>query len=219
MHWLRRLFRKEQSEKQLDAELRFHLERQISDNIAAGMSHEEARRRAQLDFGGLETIKQETREARRGILLETLFQDLRYAFRMLRKNPGFTIAAAMTLALGIGANTAIFSIVNATILRPLPYKDSARIVSLSTHTAMFPTFSLGLTWVDLQQIRSQVSSLEQTAAYNETEKTLTEKGAPAILGVASVSDGFFEELGTNAQLGRLLTEQDTSRRAESRRCP
>ena len=210
MHWLRRLFRKEQSEKQLDAELRFHLERQISDNIAAGMSHEEALRCARIDFGGLETIKQETREARRGILLETLFQDLRYAFRMLRKNPGFTIATAMTLALGIGANTAIFSIVHATILRPLPYKDSARIVSLSTHTAMFPTFSLGLTWVDLQQIRSQVSSLEQTAAYNETEKTLTEKGAPAILGVASVSEGFFEELGTNAQLGRLLTEQDTA---------
>jgi predicted permease len=210
MHWLRRLFRKEQSEKQLDAELRFHLERQISDNIVTGMAPEEARRRAQLDFGGLEPVKQETREARRGILLETLFQDLRYALRMLRKNPGFTIAAAITLALGIGANTASFSIVNATILRPLPYKDSARIVSLSTHTAMFPTFSLGLSWVDLQQIRSQVSSLEQTAAYNESEKTLTEKGAPTILSVASVSDGFFEELGTNAQLGRLLTEQDTN---------
>jgi putative ABC transport system permease protein len=209
MYWLRRLFRKEQSEKQLDGELCFHVERQFSDYIAAGMAPEEARRRAHIDFGGLEPIKQETREARRGNLLETLFQDLRYAFRILRKNPGFTIAAAITLALGIGANTAIFSIVNASILRPLPYKDSARIVSLSTHTPMFPTFSLGLSWVDLQQIRSQVSSLEQTAAYNETEKTLTEKGTPAILSVANVSDGFFEELGANSQLGRLLTEQDT----------
>jgi predicted permease len=208
MHWLYRLFYKNQSEEHLDAELRFHMARQLSDYVAAGMSPEEARRRARLDFGGLESIKQETREARRGNLLETFFQDLRYAFRMLRKNPGFTIAAAITLALGIGANTAIFSIVNAAILRPLPYRDSARIVSLSTHTAMFPTFSLGLSWVDLQQIRSQVSSVEQTAAYHETEKTLTEKGTPAILSLTSVSDGFFEELGAHAQLGRLLTEQD-----------
>ena len=209
MHWLRRLFRKEQSEKQLDAELRFHIERQIADNIAKGMAPEEARRRAQLDFGGLEPIKQETRESRRGHLLEALFQDLRYASRLLRQNLGFTIAAAITLALGIGANTAIFSIVNAVILRPLPYKDSARMVSLSTHTAMYPTFSLGLSWIDFQQIRSQASSVEQSAAYYESEKTLTEKGAPAILSLANVSDGFFEELGASAQQGRLLTEQDT----------
>jgi predicted permease len=208
MHWLRRLFRKEQSEKQLDAELRFHIERQVSDYVAKGLAPQEARRRAHVDFGGLEPIKQATRESRRGHLLETLFQDLRYASRMLRKNPGFTIAAAITLALGIGANTAIFSIVNASILRPLPYKDSARIVSLSTHTAMYPAFSLGLSWIDFQQIRSQASSVEQSAAYYESEKTLTEKGSPAILSIANVSDGFFEELGANAQQGRLLTEQD-----------
>jgi len=144
MHWLRRLFRKEQSEKQLDAELRLHLERQIFDYVASGMTPSEAHRRAQLDFGGLESIKQETREARRGNLLETLFQDLRYAVRMLRKNPGFTIAAVITLAFGIGANTAIFSIVDAALLRSLPFKDSSRILSVSTKTAMFPTFSLGI---------------------------------------------------------------------------
>ena len=208
MHWLSRLFRKEQSEKHLDAELRFHLDRQISDYIASGMSPEEARRRAHLDFGGLESIKQQSRESRRGILLETFLQDLRYAVRMLRKNPGFTIAASVTLALGIGANTAIFSIVNAVILRPLPYKDSARIVDISTHSAMFPTFSLGLSWLSIQQIRSQVSALEQTAAYTETEKTLLGNSQPAVLSIASVTDGFFEELGATAQLGRLLSEED-----------
>jgi len=209
MHWLLRLFHKEQSEKHLDDELRFHLERQISGYVAAGMSPEEAGRRAALDFGGLESIKQEARESRRGNFIDDLIQDVRYGIRMLRKNLGFTAAAAITLALGIGANTAIFSIVNAVILRPLPYKDSSRIVHISTHTAMYPTFSLGLSWLNLLQIRSQVSSLEQTAAYIDTEKTLTGKGEPTILSAASVTDGFFEELGATSQLGRLFTEEDS----------
>jgi predicted permease len=208
MHWFRRLFQKEKSEKQLDAELRFHLEHQVSDYIAAGMSPAEARRRARLDFGGLESIKQESRESRRGNLLETLIQDLRYAARMLRKNPGFTIAATVTLALGIGANTAIFSIVNAVILRPLPFKDSARILSVSTRSALFPTFSLGNSWPAFLQIRSQASSLEESAVYTQSDKTLTGQGAPAQLNVTGISDGFFEELGAAAQQGRLLNLAD-----------
>jgi len=211
MHWLRRLFEKGESERQLDAELQFHLERQIADYIATGMTPEEARRRAKLAFGGLEPIKEDCREARRGNFIETLAQDIRFASRLLRKNPGFTIAATVTLALGIGANTAIFSIVNATILRPLPYKDSSRIVSISTHTAMFPTFSLGLTWPAFQQILSQAASLEQTAVYADAEKTLTGKDEPAVLELVSVSDGFFEELGVSAELGRLFTDQDQKR--------
>ncbi len=208
MHWLRRLFKKDQAEKQLDDELRFHMERQISDYIACGTTPAEARRRAQLDFGGLESIKQQTRESRRGNLLETVLLDLRYAFRMLRKSPGFTIAAVITLALGIGANTAIFSIVNTVILRPLPYKDSSRILHISTHTSMFPTFSLGLSWLNLQQLRSQVSALEETAAYSDTEKTLTGNGEPTVLAIAAVTDGFFEGFGATSQLGRLFTEED-----------
>ncbi len=208
MHWFRRIFHKEQSEKHLDAELRFHLEKQIADYVASGVSPEEARRRAQLDFGGLESIKQQTRESLRGNLLETLLQDLRYALRMLRKNPAFTIAAAVTLALGIGANTAIFSIVDAALLRPLPFKDSSRILSVSTKTAMFPTFSLGNSWPAFQQIRSQASSLEESAVYTQSDKTLTGQGAPAQLSVTSISDGFFEELGTTARRGRLLNLAD-----------
>ncbi|MGC1613560.1 MAG: ABC transporter permease, partial [Candidatus Acidiferrum sp.] len=208
MHWLRRLFHKEQSEKQLDAELRFHLEKQIADYIASGMPPEEARRRAHLDFGGLESIKQQTRESRRGNLVDTLFQDLRYAVRMLRKNPGFTAAAVVTLALGIGANTAVFSIVDAALLRPLPFKDSSRILSVATKTAMFPTLSLGNSWPAFQQIRSQAASLEESAVYTQSDKTLTGQSTPAELSVTSISDGFFEELGATAQQGRLLNLAD-----------
>ena len=208
MHWLRRIFQKEQSEKHLDAELRFHLDRQISDYIASGISPKEARRRAHLDFGGLESIKQQTRESRRVHQLETFLQDVRYSVRMLRKNPGFTTAAAITLALGIGANTAIFSIVNAALLRPLPFKDSSRILSVSTRSAMFPTFSLGNSWPAFQQIRSQAASLEESAVYSQSDKTLTGQGAPAQLSVTIISDGFFEELGSTAEQGRLLTLAD-----------
>lgn len=208
MHWLARFFQKEKSEKLLDEELQFHLERQTADLIARGLAPEEARRQAVLAFGGVEPIKEDCREARRLSFVEILLQDLRFASRMLRKDPTFTIAAAVTLALGIGANTAIFSIVNAVILRPLPYKDSSRIVAISTHTPMFPTFSLGLPWTDFQQIRLQSASLEQAVAYSEESKTLTGKGNPSIVSVVNVSEDFFDELGPNPEQGRLLTRED-----------
>ena len=208
MHWFRRLFHKQQSERELDAELRFHLERQIAENIQAGMDPGEARRRAQIDFGGLEPSKEECREAHRGHLAATLLQDAGYGLRLLRKNPGFTAAAVATLALGIGANTAIFSIVNAVILRPLPYPDSARIVSVNTKSSLFPTFDLGNSWTAFQRIRSQAPSLEQSAAYYKSEETATGQGDPAQLSVSRVSDGFFEELGAAAERGRLLGPGD-----------
>ena len=208
MHWVTRLFRKTQAEKQLDSELRFHLEQQIANHVAAGLTPEEASRRASLEFGGLESIKEEARQARRGSFLENLLQDIRYGIRMLRKSPGFTITAAITLALGIGANTAIFSIVDAVVLRPLPYKDSSRMINIHLKTPMFPNFNLGLTWPAFDQIRSQASALENSAVYSSDEKTLTGKDEPGILSVANVSEGFFEELGTNAQLGRLFAAED-----------
>jgi len=208
MHWLTRLFRKTQAEKQLDSELRFHLEQQISNYVAAGLTPEEARRRARLEFGGLESIKEESREARRGSFLENLFQDIRYGVRVLRKSLGFTVTAAVTLALGIGANTAIFSIVDAVILRPLPYKDSSRMINIHLKTPMFPNFNLGLTWPAFDQIRSQASAIENSAVYSSDDKTLTGKDEPVILTVANVSEGFFEELGTIAQLGRLFSAED-----------
>jgi putative ABC transport system permease protein len=208
MHWLARFFQKTKSEQQLDAELRFHLEKQVSDYVASGLSPEDARRRANLNFGALESVKEQSREIRRASFIETIYQDVRYALRALRKNPGFTLAAALTLALGIGANTAIFSIVNAVILRPLPYKNSSRMINLTTHTALFPTFNLGLSWLSLQKIRAQVPAIEQVSGYLTSEKTLTGDGAPTILSTVSVSDGFFDELGVTSQLGRLFTQDD-----------
>ena len=206
---LKGLFQIPRLERDLDDELRSHIEMRTADNIAAGMSPQEARYDAQRRFGNSTLLKEDTRAVDIIGWMETTAQNLRYAGRMLRRSPGFTLVAILTLALGIGANTAIFSIVNTVVFRPLPYKDSSRIYHLSTRTAMFPTFNLGLSWLNLQQIRSQASALEQVAAYTDTEKTLTGHDQPAVLTMASVTDGFFEALGATAQLGRLFTEEET----------
>jgi predicted permease len=204
------LFRRQQRDREFSAEMQSHLQMHIEDNLRTGMSVADARREALMKLGGVEQTKQIYRERRGLPLLETFWQDLRYAARMLRNNPGFTAVATLTLALGIGANTAIFSIVNATVLRPLPYKDSSRIVTFHTKTSMFPAFTLPLTWPAFQEVRTQSTPLEETAAYMQMDRTLTGSGQPEVLHVTAASTGFFEELGGRAELGRLLSDPDHS---------
>ncbi len=215
MHWLRRLFRKEQSEKQLDAELRFHMERQISDYIAAGMSLEEARRRARLDFGGLESIKQQTRESHRGNALESLFQDLRYAIRNLRKDRRFAFVAIFALALGIGASTIVFSIFYNLFFNAFAAKDANRLVvpviqnTENTGKADSSVESLSLHLADLGVIREQNQVFENIVGYIPGAFVLANDGSQMYQfnGTRVTSDAF-DFYGVPPLLGRGITPED-----------
>jgi len=192
MNWRRQVKDKSRDEKRLDAELRFHIEQQIADYVAEGMRPEEARRRARMEFGGMDQVKEEVHEARRGYFLETLLQDVRYGLRMLRKNPGFTTVAVLTLALGIGANTAIFSVVNGVLLRPLPFRDPGRLVGIAN--GAYPRGGLAA-------MRQEVRTMDVAAYADGHEFNLTGTGEPLRLSGTLVSAEFFAVLGARAELG------------------
>src|SRR5262245_33362915 len=135
---LRALLRKSEMERELDDELRFHIEQQTEQNIRLGMNPDEASDAARKALGGEEQAKERSRENRGLKLIEDLWQDLRYGVRMLIKNPGFAIISALTLALGIGANSVIFSVVNAVLLNPFAYPEANQIMFLSNYILSRP---------------------------------------------------------------------------------
>jgi putative ABC transport system permease protein len=181
-------------ENEMDVELRFHIETRAEDLMRSGVSREEAMRRARIEFGGVERVKEEGREARGARIIETLLQDLRYGARILRKSPGFTAVAVLTLALGIGANTAIFSLVDGILLRPLPFAAPQNLVSI---TGTFPKGGFAA-------MREQVQSLDVAAYFEGHEYNLTGRGDPLRLSGVLVSAEFFSVLGARPELGRVF---------------
>jgi predicted permease len=200
---LRTFFRRNRATRRLDSELQFHLDQQIVENIAAGMSPEEARRAARLLFGNSAALRETTRDTWGFRWLEQFFQDARYALRTLRKSPGFTVVAILTLALGIGANSAIFSLVNAVLLQPLPYTQPDRLVRI---TDAYPEGAF-------VALRESTKSME-VAAYREgVALNLTGLGEPRRLYGMEVSSNFFSLLGVRAEFGRtFLDGEDQSGR-------
>ncbi|MGB6876956.1 MAG: ABC transporter permease [Candidatus Acidiferrales bacterium] len=201
------LFHRSRMDKEMEEELRAHIQDRANDLERSGVPRAEAERRARLEFGGYQKYKEEIREAMGTHFLETLIQDLRYGLRMLRKSPGFTAVAVLTLALGIGANTAIFSVVDAVLLRPLPYKSPARIVSLFEEWPQHlgPGPASGPNFLDWSR---ESQSLTDMAAFTPTDATLTNAGPARVVHGLQVTPNIFSLLGVNASLGRTLLSGD-----------
>jgi putative ABC transport system permease protein len=206
--WLRR---KKDFEQQMAEELRFHLEKQIAANIAAGMTPAEAQRNAKLQLGAPEGLKESCREENRGYWLESLWADVRYGLRILGKSPGFTTVAVLTLALGMGANTAIFSVVNAVLLRSLPFKDAGRLVDLTEYRPRGVDQG-GVSFPDYLVWKQQNTAFEQTAAY-----FLINASNDIVLGgpfsterarYSTVTNSFFSILGVQPALGHGFSASD-----------
>jgi predicted permease len=184
----------------MDAELRFHVQACAEDLVRSGVPRQEALRRAQLEFGGIERAKEECRDARGVNHFEALLQDLRFGARMLRKNPGFTAVVVLTLALGIGANTAIFSVVNGVLLNPLPFPNPDELYEVYTKTAPSEQDTISYpNFVDWQKDNHSFSSL---GAFRSDNFNLTGVGQPERLHAHMISAEFFPTLGLKAIQGR-----------------
>ncbi|MGA3189502.1 MAG: ABC transporter permease [Bryobacteraceae bacterium] len=204
----RYIFRRSRFESEMDAELRFHYERQVEQNMARGMSRGDAVRQAAIVVGGAEHLKDDCRDARLGRWIETMAQDVRYGLRVLARNPGFSLAAILTLALGIGANTAIFSLVYGVLLRPLPYMHGEQLVVVhqdapGAHVLDFP-FSVK----EIADYREQNHTLQSLAEHHTMNFLLIGKDTAERVETAVVSANFFDVLGVKPLLGRTFVAAD-----------
>jgi len=209
---LTELFRKPRRERELAAEMESHLQLHIDDNLRSGMTSQEARRQALIKLGGLEQIKEIYRDRKGLPMLETLLRDLRYAGRVLRKNAGFSFVVIFTLALGIGANTAIFSVLESQLWRPLPFPDSERLVDVHVVLRKNPrqwdviTNSMCIAWAGQGHAFSSLGFYTSPSSRN-----LTAGGTSERVRVMELTSSLFETLGIPLQRGRIfLPEEETA---------
>ena len=201
----RNLLRRDDVERDLDGELRAYLDQVTDRNLGAGMTPAEARRAARMELGGMEQVKEEVRGQRSGRLLEEILRDLRYGVRTLLKNPAFTCVAAMALALGIGANTAMFSVAYGILLRPLPYPEASRVavVCMRYYPRDFAYGTLSIR--DFETWQASNHAFEEPALFSNTRLDIGGDGAaPEQVKGAIVTGGFFPALQVTPLLGRYF---------------
>jgi putative ABC transport system permease protein len=205
---VRGLFQRRRLEAELDEELRFHLAMETAAQLRQGASPEEAHRRAVLKLGGLEPTKEAARTARGYRRLEALGQDVRFALRLLRRHPGYAGAVVAALALGIGANTAIFSVVRGVLLRDLPYQQPQRLVVLHQRDPLDPDADQFFSVPDIEDLRRRNHSFTGLAEYHSMWFNLLGRSEPERVQTGVVSANFFSVLGTRAILGRTFSPED-----------
>ena len=207
-HWRRLIFylRRNRFDRELEEEMRFHLEMKAEENAEAGIEPEEARYAAQRQFGNQTLLWEVSRDMWSYRILETFAQDLRYGLWMMLKNPGFTAVVVLTLALGIGANTAIFTVVNAVLLQPLPFHEPERLVRVWRSSA--EDDRTALSFPDFADIRAKQTVFERMAAWRSGDCTLTGQGDPVNLSGLVVTAELFPLLGVTPQLGRGFTPEE-----------
>jgi predicted permease len=205
---IRSIFKRDEVEQELEDELRYHLDMEIEENAAKGMSKEEARRSALLAIGGIDQKKEECRDTRGLQWLNDIIRDLSYGLRFLRRNPGFTALTVMTLALGIGSATAIFSLVNAALLKELPYKDAGRIIHVARIVPQTPDPQ---TWsaLECETWKQSTSSCNAIAQFrNQKAYLVQETETPLLIKGAIVSGEFFSLFGVPAAVGSIPTSYE-----------
>ena len=208
---LRSLFRRRRVDRELEDEFRFHLDQLVEEEIAAGVAAEEARRSALRKMGGITQFQEESRDMRRVNYIDDLLRDVRYAARNLRRSPGFATLVVLIMALGIGANTAVFSVVNAVLLKPLSYQDPDRIVTLSDswRTGEAPTdLSKQVSILNFQDWHDQSSSFEAMAYYASRETAVMPGATAEYARVTSVSPEFFRVFAIEPIAGRFFTAEE-----------
>jgi predicted permease len=207
MNWWNRFRRRQQIDEQLERELAFHLEEHTSDLIAQGFEPDEARRRARLNLGGPEQVKEQCRDARGTRWLEDLLQDFRYALRMLRKNPGFAAVALLTLALGTGATTVMFTVVNGVLLKPLSYPEPDRLVALHGKVQQFGE-PWGFSYPDFLDYQSQGQSVGPMAAWTYGGGTISNAVGAEYVEGREISSELFSVLGVHFVRGRAFSRDE-----------
>jgi putative ABC transport system permease protein len=212
---LRSLFRKERVERDLNEELSFHLEMEIEKNIARGMPPVEARAQALRSFGGVEKFKEECRDVRGGTLIESFVRDAHYGIRILFRNPGFTVVAVLTLALGIGANTAIFSVIYGVLMRPLPYKDGNQLVIVHQQAPLAHISNVPFSVKEVLDYREQNQTLDAVVEHHSMSFTLLGGAEPQRVQTGVVSANFFDVLGVKPLYGRTFVAGDEEHGADA----
>jgi putative ABC transport system permease protein len=200
-------FNRRRWEKEMDAEFQFHLESRIASYVQQGLSRHDAELRARREFGGLDLAREECRDQRSFEPFDRLLRDFRYTFRSLRRSPGFTAATLLTLALAIGANTAIFSVLQGVVLAPLPYPNPDRLVLVALYNRTLKS-ATNLSYPDFLDWQRDARSFEQIAAFKQEGFNLSSPGEPEHIGGTNISSNFFRTLGVTMALGRELSPEE-----------